>query len=320
MQDELEKYIEEIDHFLVVSEGRQEILDEIRSHILEMAEDATGQVSNESLQMAIARYGSPQQVASKYIGDYQIISPTFKKYLFRYTGILFAFHLALIVVASLFKTNVYLFPFFFIPRLDIIHLLNYIPMAFLYDLGLVGVVLYIITQKKKEIKLPWLNLKFLESNGHVPDRSKPKPLILLLLCILYGFVLFVFIRFGTLFFYSLNLSEPKPLFGPVASFWYSLALLFVFGVAVLTYLMRFFWNSRVLDLIKYALYLGVFFLIINIPIADAFSIMDHPDLKTLVLVFLCFIAVLWGYDFLKTLVLIVRDSLNPKRPGPDGSK
>ena len=153
-----------------------------------------------------------------------------------------------------------------------------------------------------------------------PERPKPKPLVLLILCILYGFVLYVFIKFGTLFFYSLNLSEPKSLFGPVASFWYSLALLFVFGLAVLAYLIRFFWNSRVLDLIKYALYLGVFFLIVNIPIADAFSVMDYPDLKTLVLVFLCFIAVLWGYGFLKTLVLIVRESLKSKQVGSYGSK
>jgi hypothetical protein len=316
MQDELDKYIEEIDHFLVVSEGRQEILDEIRSHILERAEDVTGKISEESLKMAIARYGTPQQVASKYVGDYQIISPTFKKYLFRYTGILFAFHLLLIVVASLFKSNVYLFPFFFIPQLDIIHLLNYIPMAFLYDLGLVGVVLYIITQRKKEIRLPWVKLKFIRANGEAPERPKPKPLILLLLCILYGIVLFAFMRFGTLFFTTVNWSEPKSLFGPAASFWYSLALLFVFGVAVLAYLMRFFWNSRVLDLIKYALYLGVFFVIVNVPIADAFSAMEYSFLKTLALVFLCFIAVLWGYDFLKTLVLIVRDSLRSGQPGP----
>lgn len=309
MYDELEKYLEEIDHFLVVPEGRGEILDEIKSHILERAEDETGQITDESLMMAISRYGSPQQVASKYVGDYQIISPTFKKYLFRYTGILFVLHLFLIVIASLFKTNVYLFPFFFIPQLDIIHVLNFIPMAFLYDLGLVGVVLYIITQKKKEIRLPWVKLRFIRANGEVPEKPKPKPLILLLLCILYGFVLYIFIKFGTVFLYTLNWSEPKPIFGPIASFWYSLALLFVFGVAVAAYLIRFYWNSRVLDLIKYALFLGVFFLIINIPIADAFSVVDYPGLKTLALVFLCFIAVLWGYDFLKTLVLIVRGSL-----------
>ena len=312
MQDELEQYLEDIDHFLVVPGGRREILDEIRSHILERAEDVTGQITDESLHLAITRYGSPQQVASKYVEDYQIISPTFKKYLFRYTGILFAFHLFLIVLASVVKTNVYLFPFFFIPRLDVIHLLNFIPMAFLYDLGLVSVVLYVITQRKKEIRLPWLRLKFLESNGQMPDREKPRPLILVLLCILCGFGLVVFIRFGTLFFYSMNLSEPKPLFGPVASFWYSLALLFVFGVAVLAYLIRFFFNSRWIDLLKYAIYLLVFFLILNVSIPDAFSVIDYPDLKTIAAVIILILVVLYAYKFLRTLVFIVRASLSSK--------
>jgi len=316
MYDKLEKYLEEIDHFLVVPEGRQEILDEIRSHILERAEDESGQITDKSLMMAISRYGSSQQVAAKYVGDYQIISPTFKKYLFRYTGILFVVHMLLIFFASLFDTNVYLFPFFFIPRLDLIHLLNFIPMALLYDLGLVGVVLYFITQRKKEIRLPWLKLKFPESDGQVPGLPKPKPLVLLLMSIGFVLVLYVFINFKTLFFYSLNFNEPKSLFGPTASLWYSLALLFVFGVAVLSYALRFIFNSRWIELAKYAIFLSVFFLVINVPIADAFFIMDHPELKTMAIVIISIIAVLYAYEFLKTLILIVRDSLKSNPAGP----
>jgi hypothetical protein len=192
-------------------------------------------------------------------------------------------------------------------------------MALLYDLGLVGVVLYVITQKKKEIRLPWVKLRFIRANGEVPERPKPKPMILLLLCLLYGFVLYVFIRFGTLFFLSANLSEPKSLFGPVASFWYSLALLLVFGVAVVAYLIRFVFNSWWIDLAKYAIYLSICFLILNVPIADAFSVMDHPDLKTMAAVIVGFFAVLFAFEFLKTFVLIVRSSLRSKQPGPPGS-
>jgi hypothetical protein len=183
----------------------------------------------------------------------------------------------------------------------------------------VGVVLYVITQKKREIRLPWMKLKFLESNGDAPQRPKPKPLILILLCIAYGFMLFSFIKFGTLFFYFLNSSELKSLFGPVASFWYSLALLFIFGVAVVAYLIRFVFNSWWLDLAKYAIYLLIFFLILNVPIADAFSVMDHPDLKTMTVVIVGFFAVLCAYEFLKTFVLIVRGFLKSKQPGPTGS-
>ena len=316
MYDTLEKYLEDIDHFLVVPEGRQEILDEIKSHILERAEDELGQITNESLLMAISKYGNPQQVASKYVGDYQIISPTFKKYLFRYTGILFVAHMLLIFMASLFKTNVYLFPFFFIPRLDFIHILNILPMALLYDLGLVGVVLYFITQRKKEIRLPWLKVKFPESGGQVPELPKPKPLVLLLMSIGFGFVVFVFLNLKTIFFYSLNFNDPQSLFGPSASLWYSVALLCVFGVAVIAYAIRFIFNSRWVDLAKDAVCLTVFFLVINVPIADAFSVMDHPDLKTMAIVIISIVAILYAYEFLKTLILIVRDSLKSNPAGP----
>jgi len=316
MYEPLENYLEDIDHLLVVPEGRQEVLDEIRSHILERAQDDTGQITSESLKKAISRYGSPQQVASKYVGDYQIISPTYKKYLIRYTAILFAAHLCLLVLASLFKTNVYLFPFFFIPRLDVIHLLNFIPMALLYDLGLVGLVLYVITQRNKDIKLPWVKLKFLKPGHEVPGLKKPKFLVLLVLGVGYGLVLAVFVKYGTLFFYSLNLKEPKPFFGPVASLWYSLALLFVFGVAFLAYVMRFVVNSHWVELAKYATYLLIFFLVINIPIADAFSVWDHPELKTMIMVIVGFFALLYSYEFLKTFILLVRSALKPRRPGP----
>ncbi|MFC2164457.1 hypothetical protein ACFLT2_05610 [Acidobacteriota bacterium] len=315
MYDKLEKYLEEIDHLLVVSEGRQEILEEIRSHILERAEDESGQVTDESLAMAISRYGSSQQVASKYVGDYQIISPTFKKYLFRYTGILFVVHMLLIFFASLFNTNVYLFPFFFIPRLDLIHVLNFIPMALLYDLGLVGVVLYFITQKNKEIRLPWLKLKLPGPDGQAPGLPKPKPLVLLFMSVGFVLVLAVFIHFQTLFFYSLNFNEPKSLFGSTASLWYSLALLFVFGVAVLSYALRFICNSRWIELAKYGIFLSVFFLVINVPIADAHFFMDYPELKMMALVIISVIAVLYAYEFLKALIFIVRDSLQSKPTG-----
>ncbi|MFC2156373.1 hypothetical protein ACFLT9_00920 [Acidobacteriota bacterium] len=307
MFEDLDKFLEEIDHFLVVQEGRQEILDEIRSHIEERAEDEAGQITVESLNIAISKYGSPQQIAAKYAGDYQIISPTFKKYLFRYTAILFVVHLSFIFLASVLKTNVYLFPFFFIPRLDIIHILNFIPMALIYDLGLVGVILYFITQRKKEIRLPWLNLKFRDSDKQIPRLPKPKPWGLLLMIIGYGAALAVFVKYKTLFFASLNPGSPQSLFGPVATVWYSLALLFVFGLPVLSYMLRFFLNSYWIELVKYALILVVFFLVINIPIADAFSVMTHPDLKTMGIVIISIFACLAAYEFLKTLIIIVRE-------------
>lgn len=88
----LEDYLEEIDHYLVVEKGGEEILSEIRSHILEKTENEYGELTEESVGKTIAGYGSPRQVAEKYLEGYQLIAPTFKKHLFLYAGILFAVH------------------------------------------------------------------------------------------------------------------------------------------------------------------------------------------------------------------------------------
>ena len=55
------------------------------------------------------------------------------------------------------------------PRLDVIEAVMYLPTAFLTDLSIVALVLSLITQSKKNIKLPWP--KFAVS---VPERFLPK--------------------------------------------------------------------------------------------------------------------------------------------------
>ena len=307
MNKDLIDYLEQIEHYLAVQDGKNEILDEIKSHILEKAEDETGEASEASIKDIISKYGSPQKVAEKYMEDVQIISPTFKKYLWRYTGFLFSVHCFLILCAVLFFGDMYLFPFFFIPDMGIIQALNYIPMAFVYDIGLVGLVLYFITQRKKDIRLPWpkIGLEVSKGPGKSPRRPKSIPLVLMIL----GFcaVVFGFIQYGTLFFYSLNLTAPKSLLGPEASFWYSMALIFLFAVGILSYTARFFWNPLLIDLIKYLLFLAVFAITLNNPIEDAWINFPYFDLKTPAVVFIGFLAALYTYLFLKSLVLVGKE-------------
>ena len=69
----LENYLEEISHFLSGREEREEILSEIRSHIMEKAEQEAGAASEASLARVIAAYGKPRQVAEKYLDDRPII-------------------------------------------------------------------------------------------------------------------------------------------------------------------------------------------------------------------------------------------------------
>lgn len=67
MYKNLEIYLEEISHFLSGRGEREEILSEIRSHILEKAEQESGPVTDASTEKVIAAYGKPRQVAEKYL-------------------------------------------------------------------------------------------------------------------------------------------------------------------------------------------------------------------------------------------------------------
>ncbi len=309
MNKYLKDYLEQIDHHLAVQDGKKEILDEIKSHILEKAEDQGEEVSEASIKDTISKYGSPQKVAEKYMDDVQIISPTFKKYLWRYSGLLFSIHCLMILCSLLFLGDIYLFPFFYIPDMGLIQALNYIPMAFVYDIGLVGLVLYFVTQRKKDIRLPWPKIGLNVPKG--PAKVSRSPRIIPLVLMIFGFcvVVFVFIKYGTLYFYSLNLAVPKSLFGPDASFWYSIALVFLFAVGILCYIARFFWNPLLIDLIKYPLYLAVFVIVLNNPFEDAWVNFPYFDLKTPVVIFVGFLAVIYTYLFLKSLVLAGKEYL-----------
>ncbi len=312
MFKKLEAYIEEIDHYLSVREGKKEILEEIKSHILEKAEAESGKIDDQSIEKIISEYGKPQSVAMKYIEDTQIISPIFKKHLFRYTGILFIIHYVLIMIALIFSGEIYLFPFFYIPDLGFIQALNYIPMALIYDFGFVGLVLYFVTQKKKDIRLPWPRLKLVESRPAAQDFPKPKFILLALMLLGFAVVVYVFVKYKTLFFYSLDNDFPRSLLNPEASFWYSMALIVMFTVGIGSYALRFYYYSNWIDCVKYAFYLAILIIVLNHPIKNAMIDFPHFDLKTMVVVIIGFMSALYAYLFLKNLILFIRQSIQTK--------
>lgn len=295
MFKKLETYLEEIDHHLVAEEEGKEILDEIREHILKKAGEESGTADEESVAKVIADYGSPQEVAAKYVKGYQIISPLYKKYLIRYTLLLFAFHGGLTVLAFLINLKIQAFPFFFVPEMkNLYDLISQLPMTLLYDLGLVGIFFYFVTQYKGRVSLKWPELfkekeKKVETKDEVPDKKTPEkekpakvkdkelqlkePKLIYLAMLVVGFccVLFVYIKFGTLFFRSLNPDNIKPVFKPVESTIYSLFLINAFAIEIIFYIIRFFKNSYWLNLFKDMVFLLILLVIINFPVKDAFT-------------------------------------------------
>ena len=312
MSEKLETYLDEIRQYLAGSKEKQEILAEIKSHIMEKAEQEFGEITEDTLEQIIAIYGSPQQVAEKYMDDYQIIAPTFKGYLLRYTAVLFAVHFTLTLFALIFKIRMLVLPFFYIPKMDNFQALFYFPMIVIYDLGLVGIILYFVTQSRKDIKLPWpkLNLNWQKMASRRLEKPKIIPLILMLIG--YTALVYAYMRYHTLFFRSLNFKGVESLFNPEASKWYSLALLSFLGIGILAYIIKFFSRPEWINLLRSALQLVILGIVINRPIENPIREFFYFDIQLVIDMIVALIAVLLAVDFLKSLIILGKKSLMKK--------
>jgi len=311
----LEDYLEEIDHYLAMKEGKNEILAEIKSHILEKTENEFGKITENVLRVTIENYGNAKTIAEKYMEDYQIISPIYKKYLFLYTGLLFAVHYGLILFSAFSRYEIVFFPFFYIPIMGTasqawFKLILYLPMTFFYDFGLICLILYFVTQYQKEIKLPWfeINLNWLIRK---PEKEE-KPNIYLLGLMILGLVavLFIYLRFNTLFFLTVGSGKTALLFNPSVSRWLSLSVITIFFFEVLHYTSRFFIESPWIKLTKDGAVLIIIWSIMNLQIGDA--LIDFPGLNLSAIFgfIILFFSIIAAIEFLKSLIEILYSKKN----------
>ena len=312
MYEKLEKYLEEIGRYLATSKEKKEILTEIKSHLLEKTVQESGEVTEEALTRAIQAYGSPRQVAEKYMEGYQIIAPGFKGHLIRYTAILFAFHFILILLSLIFKTSMTVLPFFYIPRIDSFQALFYLPMAFIYDLGLAGIILYFATQSQKDIRLPWPKFKLNWQKMIEKRQAKSKAIPLIFMSLGYAALVWIYLRYGAFFFKTIDFQRAQPLLTPIASKWYSLALLALLGIGLAAYALKFFFTSEWVNLLRSGGQLVILGIIINRPIDDPFVEFVYLDLQIIVNIIIAVVALLIAVDFLKSLIILGRKALMKK--------
>jgi hypothetical protein len=305
MYESLEEYIEKISQYLAVKRGGEEILAEIRSHILEKAEEESGTVTEESLRRAIAEYGRPREVAEKYIEGSEIISPTLRKHLFRYTWILFAFHFAVTALAVYWHVNIVAIPFFFIPKMSVYWALVYLPMALVYDFGLVALALYLVTQKKRDAQLPWP--RFLRAGTAGLRLGQPKFKALVIHLAYFAGILYVLIRFHTILFYSMNFGKPVSLLAPVPALFYSTLLVAALGCHAVAYAVRFLVNSAWVYVVRDAVILILLWTIWNSPIKPEFKEVRGFDLHVAGSAFILVLAVLAAVRFLRNIQRVRRE-------------
>ncbi len=309
MHENLEKYLGEISHYLVVTQGADEILAEIRSHILEKAELESGGATPAAIDRAIAAYGSPRDVAAKYLDGEEIISPIFKKHLFRYTTMLFAIHFVLTALAVFFRASIVAIPFFFIPKMSVFWAMPYLLMALVYDFGVVALILYLVTQRKGGVRLPWFGVRL----GRLGESGlkKPKPAVLVMLIAILGALVFVFVKYHTIFFYSIDGSRPRSLLNPAASVYFSILFLAALACDIIGYWVRFLFNSAWVTLAQNTVVLLILWIVWNSPIKPEFASATGTDLNLIGGGLVLFLIILNVFRWLRSIIRVAREMSLP---------
>ncbi len=323
MSDKLDAYLEEISHFLSGRAEREEILAEIRSHIAEKAAEGPGEFGDAAIERAIAAYGPARRVAERYIEDKPIIAPAYRRFLVRYTSILFAVHAAMTVAAVAFKQDFVLFPFIYMPRLGVFDALMYLPTAFLADLGLVALVLYFITQSGKDVRLPWPRFGVDLDEVKPPSGAKfwagriATAAGAIIDLAIADFLLYIFARRQTVFFVNLEWRTAKPLFALGPGRLISIVVIAMFAVSALAFLVKLITRSRWVDVVSGAVSLGLVGVLLAQPYEGLFAVaIPEPLLRwlkpTLTLTML-FIALMIAVDLVKNVVAISRRKMAAAR-------
>lgn len=313
MSEKLEAYLDEIGHFLSGRAEREEILSEIRSHILEKAAAERGGADEAGLEAAIAAYGPARRVAETYMDDAPIIAPVYKRFLARYTALLFGIHALLTVFAVASKGSFVIFPFLYMPRLSVIDALMYLPTAFLADLGFVALALHLITRSRKEIRLPWPRFSVDLDEVRPPKKAVWNILGFAVMLAVTDFALYVYYKAQTLFVINFDLNDPRRLLTPEADQRISLIVLAMLAIATAAAFARIFTSSRWVEILSDALSLVLIGLLVRQPFEGLFAVPVPervlPYLKTNVRIVLLVIAVFVAFDLVKNLIALGRRRL-----------
>jgi len=308
MDKNLKIYLEEIDHYLILKEGKKEVLEEIESHILEKTEKNFGKISEENIQKTINLFGSAKEVAEKYLDGFQIISPSYKKYLFRYTWILFAIHYCLKIISYTFNLAFNFSPFgLSIKITGLMQLLSEALATWIYSFGIVALILYLITQSEKEINLIWPQFVVSKFKIKTLPLNAPSRLKIGIIAGLLIISLIIYFKFNTLFFMTVNLHQtPEPLFATAFSQFMSLLVIGLIFFELICSIMPYFFKTYWINLINNCVYLIVAVFLLNNPFKEIFINPSLDVLKPIGSWILIGIIVIVVFDLFKALISMVR--------------
>jgi hypothetical protein len=128
----------------------------------------------------------------------------------------------------------------------------------------------------------------------------------------YAALVWIYLRFGTLFFKTLNFQHPQSLLTPAGSKWYSLGLLAILGFGLIAYSIKFFTTSEWVNLVRSACQLVILGIVINRPLENPFLEFFYLDLLTITNIIIVVVTILIAIDFLKSLIILGKTALMKK--------
>ncbi len=152
--------------------GKADILREIESHILDEAEALAaargGEIEPQDVRRAIADLGDPSDLAVSYSSERYLIGPKEYAGFWYFTGLLFAVHLAMLLIAAATASQFGFFPFNVLPPTGpagALTLFSLAVQAFLFDAGLVCMLFFLLGRTFRRVDLPNLTFRVESSRG-----------------------------------------------------------------------------------------------------------------------------------------------------------
>lgn len=169
MNRKIEEYLAEVSHYISDTKAADDIIKEVRSHIIDRAQEEFGDTGDESLEKILSKLEEPRQMAEKYSQGQDIIAPYYRKHVIVYTAFLFFINLGVSVASIVLGKGIHMVPFMQVASGDFLTFLGGLPVTFFFYFGIVCMFFMIIT-KYKTVKPAWLG-SALEGAGK--DFGKP---------------------------------------------------------------------------------------------------------------------------------------------------
>jgi len=233
---------------------------------------------------------------------------SFTKHLFRYTWVLFAIHYCLKFISYTFNVAFKFSPFGFSIKIkSIMQLFSEAPTTWIYSFGIVALILYFITQSEKEINLIWPQFAVSKFKIKTLPLNKPSRIKVGIMMTLQIISLFVYFKYNTLFFQTVNLSQPPVLlFEESFSNFMSLLIISIIFFELICSILPFFFKTYWIDLINNCVYLIVAIFLFNHPFKEVFINPSYYILKPIASWILIGIIVILLVDLFKILISMIR--------------